>query len=281
MFRAECALTALRPTRLRSDRPEAAAARGAGPASRARRRRAQQLIVPGLTLPIRTLRAIGIRVGTLPPYKNAAERHAETHSRDASWVAGQLGGRIMIRFKVSGHKAELTADEVQHRLRGIRPEPVRQYSVQVGSRVYPVKQAFEAATGIPRSAFTTQAARRHLAALGFEVVPDRVGLLTPQGAQASAEAAGQSASIDDWHTEAKVQAIVVAHLVREGWQIVSEADTARRQRGIDIVAGREHEELAVEVKGFPGRGFADPRRAGEQKRARPPYRPRAGMAGQY
>jgi Holliday junction resolvase-like predicted endonuclease len=63
--------------------------------------------------------------------------------------------------------------------------------------------------------------------------------------------------------------MVVAHLVREGWQIVSQADTASRQRGIDIVAAREPEELAIEVKGFPGRGFADPRRAEERKRAQP------------
>jgi hypothetical protein len=81
----------------------------------------------------------------------------------------------MIRFTVSGQRVELRADDVRHRLRDTRPEPVQQYSVQVGSRVYPVKQAFEAATGIPRSAFTTQAARRHLAALGFEVAPDRAG----------------------------------------------------------------------------------------------------------
>jgi Holliday junction resolvase-like predicted endonuclease len=141
----------------------------------------------------------------------------------------------------------------------------------------PVKQAFEAATGIPRSAFTTQAARRHLAALGFEVVPDR-GAERPQpaaghpnqpSARVIAGTAGQSASTGDWHTEAKVQAMVVAHLVREGWRIVSEADTASRQRGIDIVARRDSEERAIEVKGFPGRGFADPRRAGEQKRAQP------------
>ena len=183
----------------------------------------------------------------------------------------------MIRFTVSGHRIELTADDVWHRLRDTRPEPPHQYSVQVGSRVYPVKQAFEAATGIPRSAFTTQAARRHLAALGFEVTPDRTGgrpavITRPaDSAQQRTQAgtAGQSASTGDWHTEAKVQAMVVAHLVREGWQIVSEADTASRQRGIDIVAVRETEELAIEVKGFPGRGFADPRRANEQKRARP------------
>ena len=172
--------------------------------------------------------------------------------RQAEWKT--QGRRTMIRFTVSGHQVELTADDVRHRLRDISPEHVQQYSVQVGSRVYPVKQAFEAATGISRSAFTTQAARRHLAALGFEVRPDRAGR-RPQSSRVqrpgTVSTAGQSASIGDWHTEAKVQAMVVAHLLREGWQIVSQADTASRQRGIDIVAARETEELAIEVKGFP------------------------------
>jgi hypothetical protein len=183
----------------------------------------------------------------------------------------------MIRFTVAGHRVEMTADEVRHQLRGITPEPVHHYSVQVGSQVYPVKQALEAAIGIPRSAFTTQAARRHLTALGFEVTtshasdqpPPSPGLRTQHNIEGTDGATGGSASTGDWHTEAKVQAMVVKYLVREGWQIVSEADTATRQRGIDIVAARANEELAIEVKGFPGRGFADPRRAGERKRARP------------
>src|SRR6266513_414712 len=96
--------------------------------------------------------------------------------------------------------------------------------------------------GVPRSAFTTQAARRHLATLGFEVVPDRVGgqprpspgLLTQPSVRGPTGTAGQSASAGDWRTEAKVQPIVLAHLVHEGWQIVSQADTASRQRGTDI-----------------------------------------------
>jgi hypothetical protein len=66
-----------------------------------------------------------------------------------------------------------------------------------------------------------------------------------------------------------VQAMVVAYLGRDGWQIISIADTVRRERGIDVVAARGNDTLAIEVKGFPGRGFADPRRRGEKKRAHP------------
>jgi hypothetical protein len=74
---------------------------------------------------------------------------------------------------------------------------------------------------------------------------------------------------DDWHTEARVQAMVVGYLVRDSWQILAVAETARRERGIDIIAARESDTLAIEVKGFPGRGYADLRRRGEKKRANP------------
>jgi hypothetical protein len=47
------------------------------------------------------------------------------------------------------------------------------------------------------------------------------------------------------------------------------ADTASRERGIDIVAEWEAGTLAIEVKGFPSRGFADPRRVNEKKKAHP------------
>jgi hypothetical protein len=73
----------------------------------------------------------------------------------------------------------------------------------------------------------------------------------------------------DWHTEAQVQAMLIRHLLREGWQIVRSADTVRRERGIDIEATRGTQTAAIEVKGFPGRNYADPRRAGEKKRTQP------------
>ena len=33
----------------------------------------------------------------------------------------------------------------------------------------------------------------------------------------------------DWHTEARVQAMLIGHLRRDGWKIVRFADTARRE----------------------------------------------------
>jgi hypothetical protein len=73
----------------------------------------------------------------------------------------------------------------------------------------------------------------------------------------------------DWHTEAQVQAMLIDHFGREGWEIVRSADTARRERGIDIEATRGTETVAIEVKGFRGRNYADPRRAREKKRTQP------------
>jgi hypothetical protein len=182
-----------------------------------------------------------------------------------------------VRFTLNGQQLELTAADVQDRLRDVSPESLQEYGVRIGLVLYPVKQAFEVATGVPRRRFTTQVARRQFAALGFELVATgrrRSAEVTPEGTSGRGE--GQAtlvteplASGSDWHTEARVQAMAVEYLVRDGWQILSVADTARRERGIDVVAAREADTLAIEVKGFPGRDYADLRRRGEKKRTNP------------
>ncbi len=179
-----------------------------------------------------------------------------------------------MRFTVNGQQLELTAEDVRRQLLDLIPEPLHRYAVQVGSALYPVKQAFEVVTGVERRGFTTQAARRVLAALGFEIVACSGQLRAEQTAQADVSdgvihAAATLPREGDWHTEARVQALLIEHLRREGWKIVRSADTARRERGIDIEATRMAETIAVEVKGFPGRNYADPRRAGEKKRTQP------------
>jgi hypothetical protein len=121
-------------------------------------------------------------------------------------------------------------------------------------------------------------ARRQLAALGFEIEATdrrRWAAFPPEGntktsvAEPAIMVSKLPASDGDWHTEARVQAMVVDYLIRGGWQIISIADTVRRERGIDVVAARGTDTLAIEVKGFPSRGFADPRRYDEKKRAHP------------
>jgi hypothetical protein len=55
----------------------------------------------------------------------------------------------------------------------------------------------------------------------------------------------------------------------DGWRILSVANTATKEHGIDVIALRNGETVGIEVKGFPSRGYADPARAGEVKRSSP------------
>jgi Holliday junction resolvase-like predicted endonuclease len=179
-----------------------------------------------------------------------------------------------VRFTVNGRQIELTGEDVRHELQAVRPEPVHQYAIQIGSTLYPVKQALEVVSRVPRSEFTTQAARRVLAAVGFDVFADSGRLPAAEVSRRdvsdiAAPATAMTPGDGDWHTEARVQAMLIGHLRREGWEIVRSADTARRERGIDIEATRGTETVAIEVKGFPGRNYADPGRAGEKKRTQP------------
>jgi hypothetical protein len=182
-----------------------------------------------------------------------------------------------VRFTVNGQQLELAAEDVRHKLRDVSPDPLHQYAIQVGSALYPVKQAFEAATGISSSGFTTQAARRVFAAMGFDVIAggqSRAEEAEEEVPRADVSDVAGPATVmppreGDWHTEARVQAMLIRYLHREGWEIVRSADTARRERGIDIEATKGAEAVAIEVKGFPSRDYADPRRAGEKKRTQP------------
>ena len=80
--------------------------------------------------------------------------------------------------------------------------------------------------------------------------------------------AGASIS-SEWHTEANVQAAVVTALAAAGWRILSVANTATKERGVDIVAELENQTAGIEVKGFPSKNYADPARAGEAKKTAP------------
>jgi Holliday junction resolvase-like predicted endonuclease len=142
---------------------------------------------------------------------------------------------------------------------------------------FPVIQAFEVATGIPRSEFMSNTARRHLAALGYEVageVEPRAGLpaaraaFTPAGVP-SRDLEERAELSEERHTEASVQASLVTALAAGGWRILSVANTATKARGIDVIASRDAQTVGVEVKGFPSRGYADPARASEAKRTSP------------
>ncbi len=55
----------------------------------------------------------------------------------------------------------------------------------------------------------------------------------------------------EWWWEGNVQAAVGRHLAADGWSIRRVADTASRERGVDIEANRDSGQLLVQVKGYP------------------------------
>jgi hypothetical protein len=74
---------------------------------------------------------------------------------------------------------------------------------------------------------------------------------------------------EDDHTEASVQSRLAAQLIAGGWQIRRMADTLNREHGIDLIAVKQGRILAVGVKGFPSRFYANPRRGGQIKPTNP------------
>ena len=73
----------------------------------------------------------------------------------------------------------------------------------------------------------------------------------------------------EWHTEENTQSLLVEWLRAEGWTIVRTADTATRERGVDVVAERDGRRLGVEVKGFPSRFYVVGSKKGQVKPTAP------------
>lgn len=184
-------------------------------------------------------------------------------------------GRAPIRFTLNGQRYDLAREDVEARLTDVPPDVIRKHAVRINETWYPAVQAFEVATGIPRSEFISHTARRHLAALGFEIAGNVESRTTsPLRAATPAPTAPRPTAAPDevggeWHTEANVQASLVTALAADGWRILSVANTATKEHGIDVIASRDGQTVGIEVKGFPSRGYADPARANEVKRTSP------------
>jgi Holliday junction resolvase-like predicted endonuclease len=182
-----------------------------------------------------------------------------------------------IRFTLNGQQYELSRADVEDRLADVTPDVIRKHAVRVNDTWFPAIQAFEVAIRVPRSEFISHTARRHLAALGFEVHGDIESRTF--GHHAEARQVTQptlravhpfEAELDEsWHTEENVQAAAVSALAGQGWRILSVANTATKEHGIDIVASHDGQTVGIEVKGFPSRHYADPARAGETKKTSP------------
>lgn len=73
------------------------------------------------------------------------------------------------RFTVQGRRIVATAEQVEAALRDVTPEKVYVHSVEVGGRVYPVRQALAEAFGLKRADCFPHVACRVFRQLGFRV----------------------------------------------------------------------------------------------------------------
>jgi hypothetical protein len=84
-----------------------------------------------------------------------------------------------------------------------------------------------------------------------------------------ASGSGQMDSARDWYWEGNVVSALRRHLEADGWTTVRMADTRTKERGVDLEALRDGKTLLVEAKGYPSKGYSDPRRATETKPTNP------------
>ena len=91
--------------------------------------------------------------GSGPQPRNRAPRGA---GRCRTFTLMTSQGRTAITFTLSGQRYELTRTDVESRLAGVAPDAIRKHAVRVNDIWFPAIQAFEVATGIPRSEFISQ-----------------------------------------------------------------------------------------------------------------------------
>lgn len=113
----------------------------------------------------------------------------------------------------------------------------------------------------------------------FERTPAGIQLRVASSPRRVASIAQPGEPTLPWFWEGNVQATVARFLATEGWTIESAADTASRQRGIDILATQRDRRLAVEVKGYPDTVYARGERAGQPKPTAPTNQARHWFAG--
>jgi hypothetical protein len=73
----------------------------------------------------------------------------------------------MVHATVGGRSFDFNKGEIERRMRGVRPEPIREHLVEVLDTVYPPKQVLATITGWDRTSFTTMEAQRVLSRVGF------------------------------------------------------------------------------------------------------------------
>jgi hypothetical protein len=116
-------------------------------------------------------------------------------------------------FTLSGERFRLTRQQVVDALRGIEPEPVRTYGVEIGGVVYPVKQALAAACGARRGRFISTAAARVLQRLGFAV--SSLPRALPGGTEGAAALATLSRQATEGAPALEVQTLSIPTIILE------------------------------------------------------------------
>lgn len=74
-----------------------------------------------------------------------------------------------ITFSAGGRQLTLSDSDVRDAVKHLSPQPPHTHVVKIGETVFPVKQAFSAATGLDLLDFNTNQARSTLRRLGFDV----------------------------------------------------------------------------------------------------------------
>lgn len=78
-----------------------------------------------------------------------------------------------------------------------------------------------------------------------------------------------AAAIEEWFWEGNVVDTLARSLEVHGWQVKFKADTASKQRGVDLWVHRNGIELVIEAKGYPSKQYRDPQKAGQTKPTNP------------
>ncbi len=73
----------------------------------------------------------------------------------------------MVRAIIGGRPFSFTSEEIERRMRGVHPEPIREHLVEMLNTVYPPKQVLATVSGWDRTSFTTMEAQRVLTRAGF------------------------------------------------------------------------------------------------------------------
>jgi hypothetical protein len=72
-----------------------------------------------------------------------------------------------------------------------------------------------------------------------------------------------------WFREGNVQARLADHFRAEGWIIQQLADTAKLERGVDLIVSKGTRRFAIEVKGYPDTVYARGPKVGQLKPTNP------------